>query len=360
MKKLVILSVVILSLAFAMCGDEYGSEQNDVFDRSSVLIGIAMPENYVRWPRDGEEIKNAALALGYKAVLVNADGSQDTQNAQIKSLIDEGAKLIIVANIDSGINPAITEAKKAGVIIIAYDRLIQGTGDYNYYITFNNYEVGQMQGRAIIDALDLTTQKNIVLFAGSPADKNADFFFSGAMDVLQQYINSEKLNVLGGTSLSEVGIPGWSLNNADSRINALFDGTTPIHAILAPNDSCARYIIGKYEEKYSSGPFPLVTGQDAEFDSAMFIKNGKQLMTVFKNTSALAANAVKLADQLLEQKTVSIPGTVLAAGKLAEMGDTGVKKVTTFLMEPALINKDNLGDLIGIGWFTQEQEDQLE
>jgi len=358
MKKLNFFRVVICLLFFSFIFAGCGKESDDFFDRSSILIGIAMPGTYVRWAKDGKAIENAALELGYKAKLVYSDDDQEKQNTQIRSLIAEGARLIIVANNNSDIKPVITEAKEAGVVIIAYDRLIQDTGDYDYYITFNNYQVGQMQGQALIDELDLATQKNIVLFAGAPTDKNADFFFSGAMEVLKKHIDSGKLNVLGGSLLSEVGITDWNASNADSRIDTLFDGT-PIHAILAPNDNCARYIIGKYEENYSPPPYPLITGQDAEFESAMFIKEDKQLMTVFKNTPELAKNAVKMADHLLEGTEINFKGVTLAAGDLAEMGNTGVKKVKTYLMAPVLINKDNLKDLIGIGWFTSSEEEQL-
>jgi len=360
MKKLKFLKVIICLLFFSFIFAGCGKESDDYFfDRSSILIGIAMPGTYVRWTKDGEAIEKAAIELGYKTKLVYSDDDQEKQNTQIRSLIDEGARLIIVANNNSDIKPVITEAKKAGVAIIAYDRLIQDSGDYDYYITFNNYQVGQMQGQALIDALDLKAQKNIVLFAGAPTDKNADFYFSGAMEVLKEYIDSEKLKVLGGSELSKVGIPDWNASKVDLRIDEIFDGITSIHAILAPNDNCARYIIEKYEDKYPSDPYPFVTGQDAEFESAKYIKDGKQLMTVYKNTPELAKNAVKMADQLLEGTEINFKGVTLATGDLAEMGNTGVKKVKTYLMAPVSITKDNLDDLIGIGWFTSSEEEDL-
>ena len=354
-KNLVSCFFLVFGLVFFSCKNATNSTPS--FDRSEILIGIAMPETVERWTKDGNAIKNAALELGYKVELVFADGTQADQNTKIQSLVTQGAKLLIVTNINAEITPVITEAKDKCIAVIAYDRLIQGTGDYEYYITFNNDKVGQMQGQAIIDALDLTSSKNIVLFAGNPDDKNAEFFFNGAMKILTPQITSGKLFPIDGIDLSAVGIDNWKPENASSRMDAIFKGIDPIDAILAPNDATARYIIENY---FSSGTVPAITGQDADFDSAKYIKNGKQTMTVFKDSRSLAKNAVTFADQILEGKAINISGIILATGVLAEMGNTGVKTVKTYLMDPKVINKNNLQELIDADWFTPEQKAELE
>jgi len=354
-KELSFLLILVFGLVFFSCDNEDNSTPS--FDRSEILIGIAMPVTSDRWTKDGNALKNAALELGYKVELVSADGTQTDQNTKIQSLITQGAKLLIVANINAEITPVIAEAKDKGIAVIAYDRLIQGTGDYEYYITFNNDKVGQMQGQAIIDSLDLTSSKNIALFAGDPDDKNSEFFFNGAMKILTPQITLGKLVVIGGSDLSAVGINDWNAVNASSRMDTIFNGGSPIDAILAPNDIIARYIIENY---FSSGTVPVITGQDADFDSAKYIKNGKQTMTVFKDSHSLAKNAVILADQILEGKAINISGIILATGVLAEMGNTGVKTVKTYLIDTKVINQNNLQELIDADWFTPEQKAKLE
>jgi putative multiple sugar transport system substrate-binding protein len=292
--------------------------------------------------------------LEYKAELVYANGNQAEQNTQIRGLIAKGAQLLIVGNVTTEIVPVITEAKNKGITVIAYDRLIQGTGDYDYYITFNNYKVGQMQGQSIIDSLNLNSSKNIALFAGGSNDKNAEFFFKGAMEILNPNIASGKLKVIGSSSWPEVCIAYWWPEGDHARMDTIFGSNNTIDAVLAPNDEIARYIIDNYS---FSG---VITGQDAEFKSAMYIKEGKQTMTVFKNTRVLAASAVQLADQLLGGKEINVSGTILAKGDLAEMGDTGVKRVTTFIADPKVINKNNLQEeLVDTDWFTPDEKAQL-
>jgi putative multiple sugar transport system substrate-binding protein len=321
----------------------------------NILIGIAMPETHVeRWVGDGNALKNVALSLGYKADLRYANGNQDTQNTQIKALMDAGAKLIIVANVNATIGTVVTEAKTRGVTIIAYDRLIQNSSDYDYYVTFNNIKVGQMQGQSIIDGLS-GSPKNIVLFAGSSTDKNAEFFFNEAMKVLQPKIGSGLTVIDGKTAIANVEVQDWWAPNAKVRM----DGITwaNVDAVLAPNDSIARYII----DNYPAVSGKIITGQDAEFESAKYIKAGKQYMTVFKDTRKLAGCAVTLADQILQGKTtISLKDAELAtaAGGLDEMGNNGMKKVNTYILNDVkVIKKDNLQDLFG--YYSEAQYAQL-
>jgi len=349
--KTVVIIALVAVIGFSMTG--CGGDDPPASPQSNTVIGIAMPETSIeRWEKDGKALRDAALAKGYKAELVYADGTQNTQNAQIQTLMNKGAKLIIVGNIDTDIAPVITEAKEKDITIIAYDRLIQGTDDYDYYITFNNYKVGEMMGQSIVDALGTVSasSKNIALFAGAPNDKNAEFFFSGAWDILKD----KGYTVIGGNTISEVGISGWNPVNARTRMDTIFTNNT-IDAVLAPNDSVARYIIDNYASFTG-----IITGQDAEFGSALYIQQGKQHMTVFKDTRVLAKAAVELADRILQEQPINnIDGVILATGNLDEIGNTGVKKVETYLATPKVITSDNLSDLLGIGWFTPAQDEQL-
>jgi len=339
-----------ITVSISKSGIEAAAKTVTVYRQINIVIGIAMPEPTIeRWVKDGLALKEAALAKGYQVESPVHANNQNEQNAQIQTLMNNGARLIIVGHIDTGIVPVIEEAKQKGVTIIAYDRLIQGTGDYDYYITFNNYKVGEMMGQSIVDALGAAT-KNIALFAGSQDDKNAEFFFNGAWNIL----NGKGYTVIEGNTLSEVGISGWYAPNAKTRMDTIFNNNT-IDAVLAPNDSVARYIIDNYPSFTG-----IITGQDAEFQSALYIKDGKQYMTVFKDTRVLAKAAVELADRILQEQPINnIDGVILATGDLTEMGNTGVKKVETYLADPKVIKKANLNDLLGIGWFTPAEEIQF-
>lgn len=190
MKKIVSLFLVLGlagSMAFAS-----GSQQQAAGGGKAPLIGLAMPETHVeRWQKDGAALKADAEAKGYRAEVTYADADQSKQNQQIQDMLTKGAKLLVIGSVNEGVVSAVSDAAKEKVIVIAYDRLITGTADYDYYITFDNFKVGQFQGKALETALNLPAAtkdkpKFITLFAGSPTDNNAKVFFDGAMDILKK------------------------------------------------------------------------------------------------------------------------------------------------------------------------------
>jgi putative multiple sugar transport system substrate-binding protein len=328
--------------------------------KSGALIGIAMPETHVmRWVKDGRSLKAEAEKRGYAAELQFGDANQPTQNQQIQSFLTQGAKLLIVGSINEGVGSVITEAARDRVEVIAYDRIIPNSEDYNYYITFNNFKVGVLQAQSIVDGLNLNAAtsdapKYITLFAGSPTDGNAFFFFDGAMSVLNPYIDNGSLRVVGPyprssadrETFQQIATENWRADLAKGRMENLLNNaarTVTLDAVLAPNDTLARAIIEacKSDAKYRSN-LPVVTGQDAEFDSARSIKNGEQYSTVFKDTAKLAEAAIILADQILKKQPINIPGAVLAEGDLAEIGNTGRKYINAYLLDPILVTRENL------------------
>ena len=371
MKKLIIAVLVLAAVAsfsFAGPGGQKGG---------TALIGIAMPETHVqRWVKDGNALKTAAEKRGYKAEVQFGDADQAKQNQQIQSFLTQGAKVLIVGCINDGVGAVITEAARDKVTVIAYDRIIPNSADYDYYITFNNFKVGQLQGQAIEKALNLaaavpSAPKNITLFAGSPTDGNAFFFFDGAMSVLNPYVEKGVLKVVGPypktskdtANFQRVATENWSGPIAKTRMENLLNGdarSVTLDAILAPNDTLARAIIEacKADAKYRS-KLPIVTGQDAEFDSAVSIKNGEQYMTVFKDTGKLAEAAVILGEQVIQGKTPAIPGAILASGDLASIGNTGKKVVKAYLLDPILVTKENLSVPVNAGFYEAAQASQL-
>jgi len=356
------------SLLIGGCGS---NKSGDVF------IGIAIPETQVtRWIKDGEALKAAAEKRGYRAEVQFADGDQSIQNREIQSFLTVGAKLIVVGSINDAIAPVIAEAAQKKVPVIAYDRLIPNSADYDYYITFNNYKVGVLKGQCLAEALKLeeateAAPKYITLFAGAPTDGNASFFYDGAVSVLNPYIEKGALKVVGPYAKTsgdreiflKLATENWQGPIAKARMEAMLKAEAAdvaLDAILAPNDFISRNIMEavKADPKYKD-KLPLITGQDAEFESAMLIKNGEQLCTVFKNTATLAEAAIILADQILKGQTPDIPGAVLASGELEKIGDTGKKVVKAYLLDPVLVTKENLNVPMDAGFYTAAETEEL-
>lgn len=331
----------------------------------SVLIGLAIPETHVeRWVGDAAYMKKDLEAMGYKVDVAFADADQSKQNKQIDDMVTKGAKVIVVGSVTEAAAQAVESAKKAGVPVISYDRLITGTDAYDYYLTFDNFKVGQMQGQAIKDglALDSAKGKNITLFAGSPTDNNARFFFDGAMDVLKPYITSGALKVCGpaptnsaDTSWSKITTEGWAADKAKARMETLLSGdckSVKLDAVLAPNDTLARSIIGALEQDGKYKTLPVITGQDGELLSAKWIMEGKQTMTVFKDTRLLAKGTAEAVDSIV--KGVE-PALTVKARIDTTTYNTGKKVVKSFLLEPVVVTKDNLTkELVDSGFYSAE------
>jgi putative multiple sugar transport system substrate-binding protein len=378
MKKLCVFFAIFLlvgSFLFAGGGQQGGGSSSAA--SSTPLIGIAMPETHVeRWVKDGASLVKFAQARGYRTIDSYGDANQTLQNQQMQNMITNGAKLIIASVVNDGANSIIAEAAREGIPVIAYDRIIANSDAYDYFITFDNYKVGEFQARGLIQGLDLdnattANPKTITLFGGSPTDKNAFWFFDGAIRVLNPYVDKGVLKVVGpyprssddDANFQRIATENWQAPIAKTRMENLLNGdarNVTLDGVLAPNDTLARAIIEalRADAKYAA-KLPVVTGQDAEADSVVSIKNGQQYMTVFKDTTKLAEAVVTLADQLLKGQTPNIPGARLAEGDLAAMGFNGRKTVNTFILEPQLITRDNWEVPLQAGFYTAAEEAKL-
>ena len=363
MKKVFVVLLVLAAAFVLMVGCKKKPE--------SILIGIAMPETG-RWERDGNALKAEAEKRGYRAEIQYSDEAQPMQNQQIQGFLAQGAKLLIVGCIDDSVGSVIAAAARDNVTVIAYDRIISNSEDYEYYITFNNFRVGVFQAQSIVDALDLDSAaadapRQIALLAGAPTDGNAFFFFDGAMSVLNPYIEKGVLNVVGPypktsadtANFQRIAIENWRADIAKARMENLLNNAArnvTLDAILAPNDRLAIAAIEacKADAKYQSR-LPVISGQDATIDAAVLIKNGEQYSTVYKNTDKLAEAAIILADAILKDRLPRIPGAVLAEGDLREIGNTGRKYVNVYLLDPILVTKENLNVPVDAGRYTAEE-----
>lgn len=340
-------------------GGESGAQSGSA--SAGGMIGVAMPtKSLERWSRDGSHLEELLKDSGYSVSLQYADNKVEQQISQIQNMINEGPKVLVVASIDgSALAPVLDQAKSKGIPVIAYDRLIRDTDAVSYYATFDNYEVGKLQGQYIESALDLADGKgpfNFEPFSGSPDDNNAKFFFSGAWDVLQPYIEKGQLVVPSGKDPKSVddwqsiGIQAWMAPAAQSemetRLNSFYQDKK-VDAVLAPNDALALGISQALEsDGYSAGEgWPVLTGQDADQANVQNILNGKQSMTVWKDTRKLGDQVAKMVDQIVKGETVDVNDT--------KSYDNGKLVVPSYLLPSVVITKDNVqSELVDSGFYS--------
>ncbi len=324
----------------------------------SGLVGIAMPtKSSARWIADGDNLVKTLTTLGYETDLQYAEDDIPTQVSQVENMITKGAKVLVIAAIDgTTLTDTLQKAADAGIKVLAYDRLIRDSKNVDYYTTFDNFKVGVLQATSIEQSLDLKNAAgpfNLELFAGSPDDNNAGFFFNGAMSILQPYIDSGKLVVQSGETKfpEQVGTLRWDGAAAQARMDNILStyyADKRVDAVLSPYDGISRGIIASLKQVgyYTADkPAPVVTGQDAEKPSVLSILAGEQTSTVFKDTRLLAAQAGKMVNQMLAGQTVEVNDT--------KTYDNGVKVVPSYLLDMVLVTKDNVQkELVDSGYYT--------
>ncbi|MBX3100350.1 MAG: sugar-binding protein [Salinibacterium sp.] len=350
MKKLVIATasfVAIAAMTLAGCSARTdtgtGTEAAAGF-AADASIGVALPDKTSEnWVLAGQLFTDGLTAAGFKPDVQYAPASNTVaeQQNQITSMVTNGAKVIIIGAKDgSQLSSQVEAAHAAGATVIAYDRLILNTQAVDYYLAFDNFKVGQLQGQALLDGLKAKfpdkKSYNIELFSGSPDDNNAGVFFKGAMDVLQPKIDDGTLVVVSGqTAVAQTATQGWLAANAQSRMDTLLAAnyqSTDLDGVLSPNDTLARAII---ESVRSAGkPIPVVTGQDSEVESVKSIMAGEQYMTIYKDTRSLVSAAVDMVKELQAGKAVSEINDTTSY-------DNGVKVVPSYLLAPVVVTKDN-------------------
>jgi len=324
-----------------------------------MLIGVAMPtQSLQRWNQDGANMKSMLEAKGYKVDLQYANNDINTQIQQLENMITKGAKVLVIASIDGSVlSDVLKKAHDNGVQVIAYDRLIMNTPNVDYYATFDNFKVGVIQGKYIEAALGLDKGKgpfNIELFAGSPDDNNAKFFFNGAMSILKPYIDKGKLVIPSGQKdFTVIAIQSWESAKAQARMDNLiaakYTGKTVLDAILSPNDSLAIGIVASLKNAgYGTAKkaYPVLTGQDCDKANVKAMIAGQQSMSIFKDTRTLAAKVVEMVDAILQGKKAPVNDTTTY--------NNGVKIVPSFLCDPVYADKNNYRKLlIESGYYTE-------
>lgn len=307
------------------------------------VIGVSLPqktsENWVL----AEKLFNDGLSsAGFKQDVQFANGGVAEQQNQIDAMITKGAKVLVVGAIDGGqLGGQLKSAKEKGITVIAYDRLLTNTADVDYYIAYDNFKVGVLQGTALLEGMKAKKPNgpyNIELFAGSPDDNNAKVFFEGAMSILQPKIDDGTLKVVSGqTKFEQAVTQGWKAENAQNRMDTLLAGSytgAELDGVLSPNDTLARAIITSV--KSAGKPIPVVTGQDSEVESVKSIMAGEQYSTINKDTRNLVKETIAMVSALQKGDKPTVTDE--------KSYNNGVKVVPANLLAPVIVTKANAAE----------------
>ena len=368
-------AVAALALGLTACagsgaggGGGAGTGAGTGAETEDLLVGVSMPtQTSERWIADGNSVREGFEQAGYQVDLQYAGDDIPTQSQQVDQMITQGADLLIIAAIDgTALSSQLQAAKDAGIPVIAYDRLIRDSPNVDFYVTFDNFQVGVAQADALLTGLGIknadgsagtaTGPFNVELFAGSLDDNNAFFFFNGAMSVLQPLMDNGTLVVKSGqTTIEQGAILRWQQETAQRRMEDLltssYNDGTKVNGVLSPYDGLSRGIITALQNAgygAADNPMPVVTGQDAEIASVKLIADGVQNSTIFKDTRLLAEQAV-------------IAGEAFLGGTQPEANDTetyenGVKVVPSYLLPIETVFRDNIQSaLVDSGYWTAEE-----
>jgi D-xylose transport system substrate-binding protein len=335
------------ALVVAGCGGDDSSSSSSSSGSSGGekpgKVAVLLPDSKssVRWETvDRPFLKQAFDAAGVENEIQNAEGDKSTQQQQAEQAITNGAKVLLLVNLDSGSGAAIAaNAKSQGVKVIDYDRLTL-KGDSDYYVSFDNEKVGQLQGQGLVDCLGKTNGQPVVELNGSPTDNNATLFKKGYDSVLDPLYQSKKL-----TKAADQSVPDWDNQKALTIFEQMLQKTgNKIDGVLAANDGLGNAAISAIKQR-KLDQIP-VTGQDATLQGVQNIVAGDQCMTVYKAIKKEADAAAKIAIALAKGETPNVPDSI----------NNGSKDVPSQFEEPVAVTKDNIKDYIGEPDFPKKEE----
>jgi len=323
-------------------GDGDGTSQGFAADAT---IGVTLPdEASPHWALVGDLFEEGLAEAGFSPEVQYAGGSVEEQQKQIDAMVQGGAEAVLVAPVDASQLTAQTDAAAAAdTTVLAFENLLRDTGSVGYFVTFDSYEAGRLQGQALLDGMaarfpDKETY-SVELFAGPLEDGNAGLFWQGAMDLLQAKIDDGTIAVASGqTDMTAAAIAGWAADGARSRMDALLGAhyaEAELDGVLSPNDAFARAIL---ESARAAGkPLPVVTGLDSEADSVRSIVAGEQYMTLYRDTRALVTEAIAMVEAMQQGEEPEVDD--------AERYDNGVMVVPTRLVPPVVVTKENAAEV---------------
>jgi len=322
-----ILSIVGIVI-YMLYSNKFHNKTQTPVKPSKVVIGFAMGTlKEERWFKDRDILIAKAHEKGYEVEWVNANENDVEQINQVKYLLTKNINiLIIVPNNYEKCSSAVSLAKKRGIKVISYDRLVRNS-DIDVYVSFNNYKVGELMAKWLIKKVP---QGNYAFLLGDPGDYNVQMIKEGYHKVLDPFIEKKQIN-----SVLEKYCYNWRKEYAYNYINNLLEQHKRIDAVLASNDSLAEGAIMALSEKRLAGIVP-VTGQDADISACQRIVKGTQLMTVYKPIDKLVDLTLEIVDRLINNKSL----------KPSLMLNNGYKNVPTFFIDPIGVDKNNINDTV--------------
>jgi D-xylose transport system substrate-binding protein len=337
---LAVVMAIALAMAVAACGDDDddgGGGGGGEGGGDSGSIALLLPETktarYEAHDRPNFEAKVEELCPDCEIIYSNADQDAAQQQQQTEAAITQGAEVLVLDAVDAAAAaPLVARAKSQDIPVISYDRLVLDA-DVDYYISFDNEKVGQLQGESLVQKLEEDgAQGDIVMINGAPTDNNATLFKKGAHSV----IDDSPFNVA-----REYDTPDWSPDRAQQQMEQAITalGKDGFVGVYAANDGTAGGAIAAMKGNGIDPSTRPTTGQDAELAAIQRILVDEQYMTVYKAIKPEAEAAAELAVALLRGEE---PPAGLVNGEV----DNGMKQVPSVLLEPVAVTKENIQDTI--------------
>ncbi len=323
-------------------GDGGGAATTQAGGDDELIVGVSWNNyNEERWAKSDEPAIKAALdAAGATYISTDAGSSAEQQLTDVENLIAQGADaLIILAQDGTAILPAVESALEQGIPVIAYDRLIENPGAL--YITFDNVGVGRLQAEVIYD---LVPTGNYVIIKGNQGDANADFLREGYEQVIGDAVAAGDIVIVGETYTDN-----WEPTVAQTNMEQfLTQANNDVQAVLSENDGMASGVVAALEAQGLAGEVP-VSGQDGDAAALNRVALGTQHVSVWKDARELGKAAGEAAVALAQ-------GTALAdVTGVVQFDSPGGNSMTSILLEPIPITRDNLNVVVDAEWITVEE-----
>jgi D-xylose transport system substrate-binding protein len=338
---------VLAMSSLAACGDDDddGGGGGDSGGGDAPKVGVLLPDSQssVRWETvDRPFLQKAFEAAGVDADIQNAEGDKSTQQQQAEQMITNGAKVLLLVNLDSGSGAAIAaNAKSQDVKVIDYDRLTLDTDATDYYVSFDNERVGELQGQGLVDCIGNKQGARIAVLNGSPTDNNATLFKNGYDSVINPKFDSGDW-----VEVDDQSVPDWDNQQALTIFEQILQkADNKVDGVLAANDGLGNAAISALKQRKL--PQIPVTGQDATLEGIQNIVNGDQCMTVYKAIKGEADAAAELAIALAKGEEPTAETTPI---------DNGTREVPSILLEPVAVTKDNISEYLGEPDFPTKED----
>ncbi|SHJ29615.1 D-xylose transport system substrate-binding protein [Clostridium cavendishii DSM 21758] len=307
-------------------------------NRKQIVIGLSLPNQIVpRWISDKQFLEKYVSTKDITLKIEDANSDPELQAKQVDNLISQGIDVLLLAPLNASTAYEIVEkAKKAGVKVIAYDRLVLNS-DLDLYVSFDNTKVGELQGKFLIDNVP---KGNYIILSGDPNDNNSKLYKDGAMKYIRPLVDIGSIKII-----ADQEIINWDPQNAYDIVNNILNSNNKVDAILAPNDNTASGVIKALEEHGLAGKV-AVTGQDAQLPAIKRIVDGTQSMTVLKDVRELGKAAIDSSIKLMNGEFIATNASI----------NNGKINVPTIFISPVLVTRSNITDtLVNTGYIKVDE-----